>query len=122
MILHTKARQGAPVPALPPTSQPAWVLSDSNYAPPAPGLPLGFARNVIHVIFKTGTSQALRQEAIDRVGGAVVGGIPLNGGDGYYDVAIPDSGQGVQLQVAVTSLQSMYQVDGASLIVRATTP
>jgi hypothetical protein len=109
------------IDTLPPTSQPAWVLSDSNYAPPATGLPLGFARNVIHIIFKTGTSQALRQQAIDQVRGVVIGGIPLIGGDGYYDVAIPDTGQGVQLQAAITSLLLMSQVDGASVIVRSTT-
>ena len=122
ITLRVKALEGAAVPALPPTSQPAWVLSDSNYAPPATGLPLGFARNVIHIIFKVGTSQAQRQQAVDQVGGVVVGGIPLTGGDGYYDVAIPDSGQGVQLQAAVTSLRSLSQVDGASVIVRSTTP
>jgi hypothetical protein len=77
---------------------------------------------VIHIIFKVGTSQAQRQQAVDQVGGVVVGGIPLTGGDGYYDVAIPDSGQGVQLQAAVTSLLSLIQVDGASVIVRSTTP
>jgi hypothetical protein len=122
LVPAAKNTDGAPVPALPPTSQPAWVLSDSNYAPPATGLPLGFARNVIHIIFKVGTSQAQRQQAVDQVGGVVVGGIPLTGGDGYYDVAIPDSGQGVQLQAAVTSLLSLIQVDGASVIVRSTTP
>jgi hypothetical protein len=120
--LLAKAQAGTAVPALPPSSQPAWILSDSNYASPATGLPFGFARNAIHVIFKTGTSQALRQQAIDQVGGVVVGGIPLTGGDGYYDVTIPDSGQGVQLQTAVTSLRSMSQVDGASVIVRSTSP
>jgi hypothetical protein len=84
-----------------PSLQPAWfdTLSAARFVP-----------RVVAVIFQDATTLADRQLAAASVGGTVIGGMPMPPGEGFYDLSIPDSGQGVQLDSAVAHLLRLPQV------------
>lgn len=77
-----------------------------------PGIP----RNVIILIFPPGTSQALRQSAIDAVCGEVIGGLfgDADGVEGMYYVQIEDDGTETPLVEAVRLLRELPHVAMAS--------
>jgi hypothetical protein len=108
------------VPAEPPDSVPAWFHDDSSFVSVTERG--RFLRGVIIVFFIEGASQAMRQEAIDRIGGQVIGGTPLSDGDGFYYVRVQDDGTGAQLEEAVATLSHLPQVEMASLIPPGGTP
>lgn len=69
-------------------------------------------RSIVKVMFKDGAIQRQRQQAIDVVDGAVVGGLRITGSDGWYFVRIPGSTYG-DIRAAVGKLQALPQVEGA---------
>lgn len=108
ITLRARAQAGAVVGMQPPDSVPHWVYADSNFRAGR------FARGVVVVIFWPTATQAQRQQAIDLVGGVVIGGRRLSSGDGYYYLFIPDDGSGKQLDTAVARLRALPQVQGAA--------
>lgn len=113
---------GRPVPAgvsgiglQPPDSIPAWVYADSNLASGSSLITGQFVKSVLIVRFKSGTSVADRQGAIASVGGEVIGGRPLDGGEGWYFVRIQDDGAGASLLDAAAQLNALPQVGAATL-------
>jgi hypothetical protein len=98
------------VPASPPDTIPAWIVADSNLVGDSVQTAAYFYANVIRVRFRTGTSQADRQAAIDAVQGVVVGGRPYPAGEGAYYVRI-EAGRRIEpLRAAATRLRGMRQV------------
>lgn len=118
---HTTGQQMAGqqprVPALPPDSVPR-ALWDKLHAPenmirssPEWGVP--FPRNLIVLAFKEDATQSERQQAVDAVGGEVIGGEHVDRG-GYYYVRIRSDGTGEALFRAITKLKTFPKVDLAS--------
>jgi len=105
------------VPALPPDSIPMAVWKEihdpRNMEPSAPEWAAPFARNLILLTFREDASQAQRQQAVDAVGGVVIGGTPAGRG-GFYYVRIKDDGTSRPLFRATAQLRAMPQVDLAS--------
>lgn len=105
----------------PPDSIPAWLNADSSIAGRI-GTIGAFTKRIVLVAFKPTATASDRQAAIRAVGGTVVGGVPVDGGEGYYYVQIPDRGAGVQLRAAIRTLMALPQVDEVSLDYRDTEP
>jgi len=105
------------VEVLPPDGAPAWMGADSSIS--ADGLR---TKQIVVVFFNPLADQSQRQAAVDSVGGTLVGGLRLGGGDGYYYLQVADSGQGLQLDSAVQKLSSLVQVAMASLDYRILSP
>lgn len=110
--------QSATVPAVAPDSTPSavWasihasgnlVQSDPRWAGP-------FPRNVLSVQFRGGTTQALRQSAIDLISGTVIGGTRIGQDEGYYYVQIVDDGTANPLFNAIATLSALPSVLEAS--------
>jgi hypothetical protein len=116
LVLRTAHSSGGPVPALPPDSVPDWVLADSSIGAD------GYTKGVIDVIFTEVSTQAQRQAAIDLVNGLVIGGDPDETGDGFYIIAIADSGAGVELDSAIAILMTQPVVELAAKQWRGTRP
>ena len=104
------------VPEVPPGPVPIElaieISADSNLVP-IPGVSGRFPRNVVWIQFQYDASQAARQEAIDLIGGSVVGGIPMNAG-GIYVVMIEHDGTGQAVAEAIEALDTLPQVRWAS--------
>jgi hypothetical protein len=105
------------VPALPPDSVPVAVW-DKIHAPeniirssPEWGAP--FPRDLIVLAFKEDATQRERQQAVDAVGGEVIGGEHIDRG-GYYYVRIRSDGTADALFRAITKLKTFPTVDLAS--------
>jgi len=105
------------VAALPPVTKPAWFNDDTSWVNGG-GLPNGFLKNIVSVLFKIGTSLPDRQLAVALVNGSVVGGMRFTSGDGYYYLYIQDDGTGNQLREAAQKLAALAQVEVAVLPVR----
>lgn len=103
------------VPIIPPDSQPAWFKDDSSYTDAG----AGYLKRVVTVLFQPGATQSQRQAAVNAVNGSVIGGLPISGGEGYYDLLIQDDGSGTQLQQAIQLLKSLPQVKAAGLNYRS---
>lgn len=104
--------QGA-VPAQAPSSLPTWIYSDSNVAATgssAIGAP--FIKRIVVLQFKPGTTTARRDSAVAAVGGAVVGGVRIPGGEGHYFIKIEDV-IGSTLLGKAAQLRTMPQVAAA---------
>ncbi len=72
---------------------------------------LKMVRSIVKVAFKDGAAQRERQQAIDSIGGLVVGGFRLDT-DGEYFVRIPGSTY-ADIQAAVAKLKALPQVEYA---------
>jgi subtilisin family serine protease len=85
-----EARQPQSFPALPPDSLPSWIYADSNLVDGGAVIAGLIARHALIVAFDPATSGADRAAAIMRVGGTVVGGMPMDGDlEGWYFLQIP---------------------------------
>lgn len=100
------------VPAAPPATKPAWFEDDSSYADQG----RGFLKGVLSVQFDSGATQSEKQAAVAAVGGVVIGGHPLLYSEGFYYLAVPDSGAGAQLHAAAATLRALSQVMTAELV------
>jgi hypothetical protein len=96
----------------PPDSSPSWLADDSSYFTDVP-----FAKGVVQVMFRTGTSTAQRQAALDLIGGTVIGGINFDPHEGAYIIRIPGSDR-ESLERALTALESLPQVETASEVTK----
>ena len=106
-----------PVPAMPPDSVPeaVWreIHAPQNVIRSAPEWGVPFPRDLVVVAFKEEATQAERQEAIDAIGGWVIGGERVDRG-GYYYVRIKSDQTGEPLFRAIAKLKTFRQVDIAS--------
>lgn len=94
-----------------PDSVPESLYADSNVVPLSAAHPDGARtlRDVVLVLFRGDAGAEARADAVARVGGAVVGGRRLFGGDGVYLVRVPlDATQGAD------SLAAMPEVAAAT--------
>lgn len=103
----------------PPPVLPAWYYNDSSWTNNGVGA-RAFLKRTMSVLFRVGTSLADRQLAVAFVGGSLVGGAPLPGGDGFYVITVPDDGTGTQLNAAVERIKTLPQVEGAAIQHRVT--
>ncbi|HXF25525.1 MAG TPA: hypothetical protein VN602_13445 [Gemmatimonadaceae bacterium] len=124
------AHQRSSAPARPPTAAPIPVGVVHPVPPVAPNhspdslfLALGtvrrdstadlkLVRSIVKVSFRGGTAQRERQQAIDLIGGVVVGGLRITDLNGWYFVRIPGPTYG-DIQEAVRKLRAMPQVETA---------
>jgi subtilisin family serine protease len=102
-------RASPPVPAAAPDTipeglygNPAQILSGSPYF----SLSDKVLKNVVSIRFEDGTPQAVRQEAVDAVGGELIGGQPFPGMEGYYLIHVEDDGTGKQMREAIDRLNA----------------
>lgn len=117
VTLHgTALRASKPVPATAPDEIPAdlynnpdQILKNSPYF----SLSDKVLKNVVSVRFQDGASMAMRQEAVDAVGGEVIGGQPFPGMEGYYLIRVEDDGTGKQLSEAIDRLNATPGVAAA---------
>jgi hypothetical protein len=72
-----------------------------------------FPRDLIVLAFKEDATQSERQQAVDAVGGEVIGGEQIDRG-GYYYVRIRSDGKADALFRAITKLKTFPKVDLAS--------
>lgn len=109
--MHSSAlRASRPVPATAPDTipddlygNPDRILENSPYF----SLSNKVLRDVVSVQFTAVTPQTERQDAVDAVGGEVIGGQPLRGMEGYYLVQVADDGTGKQMSEAIDRLNAM---------------
>jgi hypothetical protein len=105
------------VPALPPDSVPnaLWdkLHTPENMIRSSPEWSAPFSRDLIVLAFKEDATQAERQQAVDAVGGEVIGGEHVDRG-GYYYVRIRSDGTADALFRAITKLKTFPKVDIAS--------
>jgi len=105
------------VPALPPDSVPSalWdeIHAPEHIIPSSPEWGVPFPRNLIVLAFKEDATQTERQQAVDAVGGEVIGGEHIDRG-GYYYVRIRSDGTADALFRAITKLKTFPTVDLAS--------
>ena len=106
---------GSIVPVEAPDTIPAWVYADSSIVSGSPYFPKPFLRDIIVVTFRPSASQAERQEAIDLVGGVVVGGTRNPGAEGDYYVQVATADGGKTLLQTARRLSSLSQVLTATL-------
>jgi hypothetical protein len=108
------------VPSQAPNSLPAWVYSDTNVALNGTTSIAGaFTKRIVVVEFKPTATVPQRESAISAVGGTVVGGIRVQGGEGQYFVRIEDV-TGATLLAAAAQLRAMTQVASAFVNVGGT--
>jgi|SRR5579862_2652602 len=99
------------VPAVAPDTVPHWMYADSVLVADPPVTSGSFPKNIIALLFKTGTSRELMQAAVDSVCGVVVGGLqPLN----VYYIKVPSDRTGKPLFAAIRKLAAMSQVSLAT--------
>lgn len=108
---------GWQVPELPPDSVPSGALADSIFAPENrisdPRLGSRVPRDIVFLSFVPDATQEQRQEAIDLVGGRVVGGVPVHPG-AWYIVRIPSDGTAEPLVQAIRALEGLPTVRAAT--------
>ena len=93
------------VSALPPAEVPEWIYADSNFVSGGTTIIGELAKNVVMVAFAGGTPVSTRAEAISRVSGAVVGGIPIDDdGEGVYYVRPGNGSTPTEVLAAVSAL------------------
>lgn len=115
VALYAEAtRASAPVPAVPPDTIPAWVYAEANVVTDAVTVAGRMTKNVIVLQFDREASQAVRQRAVDLVGGEVVGGVRYGAADGVYYVRIPGDGSATTLAAAIARVDTLPQLYLAS--------
>lgn len=98
------------VTATPPDSQPQWFRDDSSWAG---STHKGALKGVVSLCFKDSATAQERQLAVAFAGGIIVGGEPVDGGDGCYYMKAPNNGAD-PLDTAINRLESLPQVDLAA--------
>jgi subtilisin family serine protease len=102
------------VPAVAPDTAPAGFLDEANLVSDARS-PNRFVRDVVVVLFRVGTNQAARTDAIASVSGEVIGGIRMNGVDGLYYVRLATDPTNNRVFEAIRILQGHPAVAAADL-------
>jgi hypothetical protein len=101
------------VPATAPDTVPAWIHSNSNIVWESNRSPFPFVKDLVIVLFAPSAPQVQRQAAIDAVHGRVIGGMRLNGVDGFYFVSLPPDSTHARVFEAVIALKAMAGVGAA---------
>lgn len=113
------------VPAVAPDSLPLVVRNEigdtTRWLVNHPQLGGVYPRNFVSIVFAEAASQALRQEAVDSIGGTVVGGARI-GSDGIYIVRLVDDGTAAPLLKALAVLGRLRHVEAASGVGLGTGP
>ena len=104
----------AEVPAVAPDTVPPGWLDDVNLTSDSRAL-YKFVKDVVTVLFRPGTSQGQRTDAIASVSGQVVGGMRIDGADGLYYVRLPADPTNDSVFAAIESLIGHPAVRAASL-------
>lgn len=97
------------VTATPPDSEPQWFGDDSSWTGPTR---TGYLKGVVTLCFTDSAALQDRQLAVAFAGGTIVGGAPVDGGDGCYYMKAPNGS--ISTDSAIHRLQSLPQVDGVS--------
>lgn len=100
------------VGATPPDSEPKWLHGDVSRADSAN---LVDPHDVVTLCFTESATAKERQLAVALAGGIIIGGAPVDGGDGCYYMKAPNDGSPNPLGAAITRLQSLPQVEVAGL-------
>jgi len=106
-------RSGQTVPATAPDTIPGAIYADSNLVTNSTKVAAPFVRDVVDVLFATGSTQSQRQAAIDQIGGVVIGGSQFPDGDGYYLVRVPGNGTDSAVFASIDALRSLSYVQVA---------
>jgi subtilase family protein len=101
---------GPPFPATAPDSVPTGYYAAANLVRNDARFSFAFFRDVVAVLFSPTTSVAERQAAVDSIGGTVVGGVRLDGVDGFYLIALPPDNQNDRVIDAAERLNEMLAV------------
>jgi hypothetical protein len=101
------------VPAVAPDTLPRWVFDPDSVAEDPEVTTGRYLRDVVLITFRSEATQQQRQEAIDHVGGAVIGGQRLTSGTGIYWIRISAGGRAAPLMDAVGRLRALPQVQMA---------
>jgi hypothetical protein len=101
------------VPAIAPDTVPRWVFDPDSVAEDPEVTTGRYLRDVVLIMFRMDATQQQRQEAIDHVGGAVIGGQRLASGNGIYWIRISAGGRAAPLMTAVRRLRALPQVHTA---------
>jgi hypothetical protein len=109
ILLSTDFPVEQAVTATPPDSQPQWFGDDSSWTGPTQ---TGYLKGVVTLCFTDSATLQDRQLAVAFAGGTIVGGAPVDGGDGCYYMKAPNGS--VSTDTAINRLQSLPQVDGVS--------
>jgi hypothetical protein len=72
-----------------------------------------FVRDIVLIRFVEGTSQELRQAAVDAVGGRVIGGMPFVEMEGAYYIQLPTDPTNERVFRAINTLESLPQIENA---------
>ena len=100
------------VGATPPDSEPKWLHGDvgrddsTNLVDP---------HDVVSLCFTDSATAQERQLAVAFACGIIIGGAPVDGGDGCYYMKAPNDGSPNPLGAAITRLESLPQVEVAGL-------
>jgi hypothetical protein len=100
-----------PVPPIAPNYYPDSMFRALGSVRRDSTAPVRMVRSIVKVAFRDGTVQRERQQAIDLIGGVVVGGYLLDA-DGEYYVRIPGPTY-EDIQTAVSNLRVLPQVEFA---------
>lgn len=105
------------IPALPPDSTSQAMLeeifAEENRVYYSEHHRNWYLRNVIRLSFHEDTPQELRQEAVERIGGEVIGGARFVANGGLYLIRIGDDGTAAPLWNAIEQLRALPQVYSA---------
>ena len=106
-------RQTPTVPAVAPDTVPTDLYDPTEIRQGTACMSVEIHRDIISVEFVAGATQALRQAAIDLIGGRVVGGSRSGPGEGRYYVRIPYDEPGQNLCDSVDALNALPQISNA---------
>lgn len=106
-LVLTLASSGPTVPTAPPDTVPVGYYDDSNLVQNPDSFPGLFYRDVVGVMFRSGTPQSERQTAIAAIGGTVVGGVQFGAVDGIYLVRLPHDSTNTQVFGAINELETL---------------
>lgn len=95
------------VRATPPDSEPQWFRDDSSWAGPTHR---GELKGVVSLCFTDNATAQERQLAVAYAGGTIIGGEPVDGGDGCYYMRAPNDGSLDPVGTAIDRLESLPQV------------
>lgn len=102
--------RAVPVPSTPPDSLPAWMYAPENVVPATPYVTEPFLRGIVLVAFRSWVTMEARQQAIDRIEGAVIGGEPAADGEGFHYVLVRDDASGRAVREAIIQLTAQRGV------------
>lgn len=103
-----------PVPAEAPDTVPEGFYDSANYRTGSACSTGAMLRGIVVVVFEEGTTQEEKQEAVDLVGGEVVGGMSGLEYEGCYYVRVEDDPDGRVLCEAIDVLYGLPQVGVAT--------